>query len=70
MESTRLTKRQRQTIVLVAKGLSNVEIGRALEIAPRTVDKHIANVFESLAVRSRTGALCKLGWVTIPEDYI
>jgi DNA-binding CsgD family transcriptional regulator len=38
---TRLTKREIQVLLLVAKGWSTKEIARALEITPRTVEGHV-----------------------------
>jgi DNA-binding CsgD family transcriptional regulator len=37
---------------LIIEGLNNKEIGRALELSPRTVETHRANLFEKLAAPS------------------
>ncbi|MDA9432294.1 response regulator transcription factor [Bradyrhizobium sp. CCBAU 51627] len=49
-----LTERERQIIRLVARGLSNKEIGRRLNIADGTIKVHLHNVFQKLAVSNRT----------------
>lgn len=55
--SARLTPRQRELLLLVARGYSNTEIARALTISPGTVRKHLENIFQRLAVQSRTAAV-------------
>ena len=55
-----LTRREREVVELVAEGLSNAEIGRALVIAPSTVRKHLEHVYEKLGVGSRTAAVAKV----------
>jgi DNA-binding NarL/FixJ family response regulator len=53
MEGVRLTSRERQTIDLLAEGLSNKEISTRLNIAVHTVKSHVHNVLEKLALHSR-----------------
>ena len=48
-----LPTRQREIVELVAKGLSNKEICRELNISPNTVKTHLATIFQVLEVRSR-----------------
>lgn len=48
-----LPTRQREIVELVARGLSNKEICRELNISPNTVKTHLATIFETLGVRSR-----------------
>ena len=40
--------------MLISRGLSNRQIGAALGIAERTVDKHVEHILRKLALRSRT----------------
>ena len=48
-----LTKREREVAIEAAKGLSNKEIARVLDITERTVKAHISASFERLGVRDR-----------------
>lgn len=51
-----LTDREREVLELLAGGRSNRAIARLLFLSPRTVDKHVENLFAKLGVRSRTEA--------------
>jgi len=48
----RLTGREHQVFELLAEGRTNKEIGRLLDISPRTVEIHRAHVMEKLEVQS------------------
>jgi two-component system NarL family response regulator len=52
-DAVRMTKREREIIVLVADALSNKEIGQRLSIATHTVKSHVHNIMEKLALHSR-----------------
>jgi DNA-binding CsgD family transcriptional regulator len=52
-----LTPREHEVLALVADGLRNREIARALEISEHTVKFHLASVFGKLGVSSRTEAI-------------
>ena len=52
-EAVRMTKREREIIVLVAEGLSNKEIAQRLNLSPYTVKSHIHNILEKMALHSR-----------------
>lgn len=52
-----LSKRQQQVLELMAKGMSNVEIGRALAISPNTVKIHVSGVLARLGLPSRAQAI-------------
>jgi len=54
-----LTERELEVLSLVAKGLSNKEIGARLHISDATVARHLVNVFGKLHVRCRTEAAAK-----------
>lgn len=49
-----LTGRELEIVRLVARRLSNKEIGTQLEISARTVGTHLANVFDKVGLRDRT----------------
>ena len=55
----KLTKRQREVLTLLARGLSNKEIARALDIAEATTKIHLAALLHGLGVRNRTEAAFK-----------
>jgi DNA-binding NarL/FixJ family response regulator len=52
-----LTPREREVLVLVGEGLTNVEIGRRLFIAEATVKTHLLRAFAKLGVDDRTRAV-------------
>ena len=54
-----LTEREKEIILLVAKGLTNKAIGNQLGISDRTVQNHLANIFAKLRVESRTEAVMR-----------
>lgn len=51
-----LTDREIETVRLVAKGLSNAEVGRQLVVTEQTVKFHLSNIFRKLDVSNRTQA--------------
>jgi DNA-binding NarL/FixJ family response regulator len=53
-EAGRLTPRQREIALLVARGFSNAEIARELILTPGTVANHIAQMLQRLNFTSRT----------------
>ncbi|MGD9315771.1 MAG: response regulator transcription factor [Anaerolineae bacterium] len=63
-----LTSREVEVLRLVAKGMTNKAIGRALDISDRTVQGHLANIYGKLHASSRTEAVTKAlqqGWLAI-----
>lgn len=52
-----LTAREVQVLRFVARGLSNAEIGRELNIGEATVKSHLLKIFSKLGVSDRTAAV-------------
>ena len=52
-----LTGREKEILVLVSKGCSNVEIGDMLHLSPNTVKNHLKNLFETLGAADRAEAV-------------
>lgn len=67
--STRLSTRELDVVRLVVDGLSNDEIGFRLGIGSKTVETHLARVFERFAVATRTELATRAlreGWLDLP----
>jgi len=63
-----LTPREIDVLRLVARGMTNREVGQELGISHRTVQGHLASVYDKLDASSRTEAVTealKRGWIVI-----
>ncbi len=63
-----LTERELEVLRLVAKGMGNRQIGLELGISDRTVQGHLANIYEKLHVSTRTEAVLaavRAKWISI-----
>src|SRR6185312_7438708 len=54
-----LTKREEESLSLLAEGYTSKEIGDKLSISYDTVCSHLRHIYEKLHVRSRTQAVIK-----------
>ena len=65
-----LSAREREVLVLAAKGLSSKEVAGKLFISERTVQTHLASIYDKLGSKNKTEALLlalKYGVVTLEE---
>jgi len=51
-----LTEREGEVLFWIANGKTNREIAQILEMSPRTVNKHLEQVFKKMGVENRTAA--------------
>jgi DNA-binding NarL/FixJ family response regulator len=51
-----LTSREAEVLLWISRGKSNRDIGEILDISPRTVNKHLEQVFVKLGVENRAAA--------------
>ena len=51
-----LTDREVDVLRVLARGLSNREIADTLVLSPRTVQHHLASVYDKINLRTRAGA--------------
>ncbi len=69
-DETELSEREKEIMMLIAKGFSNKEIADTLTISSRTVQGHINKIFHKLNVGSRTEAIfqsVKRGWLSFDD---
>ena len=65
-----LTERETEVLRMAARGWSNKEIAQELDLSVRTVQGHLGNIFNKLAVGSRTEAVIsglKKGLLTLED---
>lgn len=55
-EAFPVTEREAEVLLWIARGKTNREIGQILSLSPRTVNKHLEQVFRKLGVENRTSA--------------
>ena len=51
-----LTSREAEVLLWISRGKANRDIGEILNISPRTVNKHLEQVFVKLGVENRSAA--------------
>lgn len=65
-----LTDREMEILTCIARGMSNKEIARALNISQQTVKNHMTAILRKLAVNDRTQAAVyalKRGWIRLQD---
>ncbi len=65
-----LTEQEITVLKMAARGMNNKNIAKALSISVRTVESHLASIFNKLGVGSRTEAVIQAmreGWFTLEE---
>ncbi|HMU66077.1 MAG TPA: DNA-binding response regulator [Cellvibrionaceae bacterium] len=55
-EHLQLTQREADVLLWISRGKTNREMAQILEISPRTINKHLEQVFKKLQVDNRTSA--------------
>lgn len=60
--SLSLTNREREVLRLVAEGHTDRKVAEVLVISPRTVNRHLSNIFVKLDVSSRAAAVASAIW--------
>lgn len=68
----RLTKREIEVLTLIAHGNSSRETSEKLFVSKRTVDFHLANIYDKLQVNNRVQAFrmaTKLGLIPFEPTY-
>jgi two-component system, NarL family, nitrate/nitrite response regulator NarL len=54
-----MSARERETLMLIAEGLSAPEIGRVLHLSTATVKTHLQHIYEKLGVSERAAAVAE-----------
>ncbi|MEO8468478.1 MAG: response regulator transcription factor, partial [Chloroflexota bacterium] len=70
-DRTRLSPRELDVVGLVVEGRSNDEVAAALGIGAKTVETHLARLFERFGIASRTELATRAlreGWLDLPPD--
>lgn len=62
-----LTSQETRVALLAAQGLSNKEIGASLFLSPKTIERHLGNVFRKRGFRSRTELAASFAH-SLPDD--
>ena len=53
----KLTRREAEVLLWLARGKSNRDIGQILDVSHRTVNKHLEQIYPKLGVEGRTAAV-------------
>jgi DNA-binding response OmpR family regulator/DNA-binding CsgD family transcriptional regulator len=65
-EAAPLTPREAEVLLWLARGKSNRDIGAILAVSPRTIDKHLEQIYVKLGVENRAAAVARaVRWLGI-----
>jgi len=70
--AVRLTKREVEVLSLIAQGHSSKEAADVLFVSKRTVDVHLANIYDKLQVNNRVQAFrtaTRLGFIPFEPTF-
>ncbi len=65
-----LSQRELEVLKWAAKGMSNKDVAEELCLSVRTIQSHLAHIFDKLQVGSRTEAILhglKEGWFSLED---
>ncbi|MHB1001516.1 MAG: helix-turn-helix domain-containing protein [Armatimonadota bacterium] len=68
-DGIQLTKREVEVLGLVVEGRSSKEVADKLFVSKRTVDFHLANIYEKLQVTNRVQALWRASKLGLLSEY-
>jgi DNA-binding NarL/FixJ family response regulator len=68
-ERLRLTAREAEVLVWVGRGKSNKDVAEILDLSPRTVNKHLEQIYSKLGVENRASAAA-IAVRTLTQDQI
>ena len=71
-EAVKLTKREIEVLTLVIEGKSSKEVADVLFVSKRTVDFHLANIYDKLQVSNRVQAFrraARLGLIPFDSQF-
>ncbi len=62
-----LTPREMEILVMISRGATMRQVGRALGISPRTVETHVGKLYRKLGVRTRVQAVAQAAQLGLIE---
>ena len=66
MLSKMLSKREREVMALISRGLTNKQIARQLKLSPGTVAGYLRSIFDKVAAHNRASLGCERGEPVAP----
>ncbi len=72
MMNNKLSQRELEVLVLIARGYTNKKIGKLLYITEKSVNSHVARIFNKLDVHNKINVVIKalhLGIISLEGIY-